>query len=140
MSVTPDQVSVIDVPPSNSFTLVCSGHASSNKTVFTWSKQVLGSGSSTELIHNGRSVIITTSGNSSSLTISETQSGGYVYTCSARIGDGQASSDTAFVSVQGEACLLQCRINQHNDLYSPQVQVFQLLLIVLTPQLQASPR
>jgi hypothetical protein len=75
--------------------------------VFTWYKQALGSGSSTELIHNGVSVIIATSGDTSTLTASETQSGGYVYNCSARIGDGAASSDTATVNVQGRASIIQ---------------------------------
>lgn len=102
VSISPAQISVIDVPPSNSFTLTCTATSASSSTkVFTWSKQALGSGSSTELIHNGGSVIIATSGDISTLTTSETQSGGYVYNCSARVGDGVASSDTATVNVQG---------------------------------------
>jgi hypothetical protein len=74
--------------------------------VFTWYKQALGSGSSTELIHNGFSVIIATSGDTSTLTASETQSGGYMYNCSAHIGDGDPSSDTAIVNVRGRLTLL----------------------------------
>ena len=104
MSVTPDQITVIDVPPSNSFTLTCAATAASNTSatiVFTWLKRTLGSDSSTNIIHNGHSVVIVTSGDTSTLTISESHSGGYVYNCSARIGDGEASSDTALVNVGG---------------------------------------
>ena len=104
MSIIPAQISVIDVPPSNSFTLTCTATSASNSMatkVFTWYKQALGSGSSMELIHNGGSVIIATSVDNSTLTASETQSGGYVYNCSARIGDGDPSSDTAVVNVLG---------------------------------------
>ena len=104
VSVTPAQISVIDVPPSNSFTLTCTVTSASSSTavkVFSWYKQALGSGLSTELIHNGGSVVIATSGDTSTLTASETQSGGYVYNCSARIGDGDPSSDTAIVNVLG---------------------------------------
>ena len=104
VSVTPDQITVIDVPPSNSLTLTCAATAASNTSammVFTWSKQILGSESSTNVIHNGHSVVIVTSGDTSTLTTSETQSGGYVYNCSVRIGDGEASTDSAFVSVGG---------------------------------------
>ena len=108
VSVTPAQISVIDVPPSNSFTLTCTATSASSSTaakVFTWYKQALGSGLSTELIHNGGSVVIATSGDTSTLTASETQSGGYVYNCSARIGDGDPSSDTAIVNVLGRASI-----------------------------------
>ena len=104
MSIAPAQISVIDVPPSNSFTLTCtatSGSSSTAAKVFTWSKQALGSGTSTELVHNGGSVIIATSGDTSTLTASESQSGGYVYNCSARVGDSDPSSDTAIVNVLG---------------------------------------
>ena len=82
VSVTPAQISVIDVPPSNSFTLTCTATSTPNSTatnskVFTWSKQALGDRSSTELIHNRGSVIIATSRDTSTLTASETRSGGY---------------------------------------------------------------
>ena len=106
VSVTPAQISVIDVPPSNSFTLTCTVTSTSTAVkVFTWYKQALGSGLSTELTHNGGSVVIATSGDTSTLTASETQSGGYVYNCSARIGDGDPSSDTAIVNVLGRASI-----------------------------------
>ena len=104
VSVTPSQISVIDVPLSNSFTLTCTATSASSSTamkVFSWSKQALGSGLSTELLHNGGSIIIVTSGDTSRLTASETQSGEYVYNCSARVGDGDASSDTTTVNVRG---------------------------------------
>ena len=104
VSVVPPQITVIDVPPSNNFTLTCtatSASATAATIVFTWSKQALGSTSSRELIHNDESVVIVTSGDLSTLTASETQSGGYVYTCSGRIGDGDASVDTATVNVRG---------------------------------------
>ena len=104
VSVTPDQITVIDVPPSNSFTLTCAATAASNTSammVFTWSKRTLGTESSANVIHNGHSVVIITSGDTSTLTTSETQSGGYVYSCNAMVGDGEASSDNAFVSVGG---------------------------------------
>ena len=104
VSVTPAQLTVINAPPSNSFTLTCTATSATNTSaeiVFAWSKQVLGSSSSTQLTDNGGSVVIVTSGNTSTLTTSETQSGGYVYNCSARIGDAEASSDTAIVSVRG---------------------------------------
>ena len=61
--------------------------------------------SSMELVHDGRLVVIITFGNVSTLTTSETQSGGYVYTCSGRIGDGDASTDTAIVNVRGMDCV-----------------------------------
>ena len=103
VSITPAQISVIDVPPSNSFTLTCTVTSTSTAVkVFTWYKQALGSGLPTELIHNGGSVIIATSGETSTLTASEVRSGGYVYNCSARVGDGAASSDTAIVNIQGK--------------------------------------
>ena len=108
VSITPAQISVIDIPPSNTFNLTCTATSASTSAatkVFTWSKQALGSGSSTELIHNGGSVIIATSGDTSTLTASETQSGGYVYNCSARIGDAEPSSDTATVNVRGITCI-----------------------------------
>ena len=108
VSVVPAQITVIDIPPSNNFTLTCTAISASDTAateVFTWSKQALGSTSSTELIHNGGSVVIITSGNVSTLTTSETQSGGYVYTCSGRIGDGDASTDTATVNVRGVDCV-----------------------------------
>ena len=104
VSVTPVQISVIDVPPLNNFSLTCmatSVFTSTATKVFTWSKQALGIQSSTDLIHNGGSVIIATSGDTSTLTASEIQSGGYIYNCSARIGDAEPSSDTATVNVQG---------------------------------------
>ena len=107
VSITPAQISVIDVPPSNSFTLTCTATSASSSTatkVFTWYKQTLGSGTFTELIHNGGSVIIATSGDTSTLTASETQSGGYIYNCSARVGDTDPSSDTAIVNVLGISC------------------------------------
>ena len=110
VSVVPTQITVIDIPPSNKFTLTCTAISASdtaaNKVIlFTWSKQALGSTSSMELIHNGRSVVIVTSGNVSTLTTSETQSGGYTYTCSGRIGDGDSSTDTATVNVRGMHCV-----------------------------------
>ena len=111
MSVTPDQITVIDVPPSNSFTLTCAATAASNTSammVFTWVKRSLGSESATQLIHNGESVSIVLSDDSSTLTTSETQSGGYIYNCSVRIGDAEASSDTAIVSVRGKKNPTQC--------------------------------
>ena len=104
VSVTPSQITVIDAPPSNSFTLTCTAMSATNTSVekvFSWSKKVLGSSSYTQLTDNGGSIVIVTSGDSSTLTTSETQSGGYVYNCSARIGDAEASSDTAIVSVRG---------------------------------------
>lgn len=106
MIVSPAQTVVIDVPPSNSFTLTCTAVSVSNtsaETLFSWSKRALGSTSYTPLVHNGGSVNIVSSDDSSVLTASETQSGGYEYNCSARIGDAESSSDTAIVSVQGNA-------------------------------------
>ena len=108
VSVVPAQITVIDVPPSNNFTLTCTATSASDTVatkVFTWSKQALGSTSSRELVHNGGSVVIITSGDVSTLTTSETQSGGYVYTCSGRIGDGDSSTDTATVNVRGMDCV-----------------------------------
>ena len=107
VSITPAQISVIDVPPSNSFNLTCTATSASSSTatkVFTWYKQPLGSGLFTELIHDGSSVIIATFGDTSTLTASETQSGGYIYNCSARVGDTEPSSDTAIVNVLGISC------------------------------------
>ena len=104
VSVVPAQITVIDVPPLNNFTLTCtatSTSASPATKVFIWSKQALGSMSSEKLIHNGGLVVIVTSGDVSTLTTSETQSGGYVYTCSGRVGDGDASTDAATVNVRG---------------------------------------
>ena len=120
VSVIPAQISVIDVPPSNSFTLTCTATSASSSTVvkvFSWYKQALGSGLSTELIHNGGSIVIATSGDTSTLTASETQSGGYVYNCSARIGDGDPSSDTAIVNVLGRASINHITIILCSNLY-----------------------
>ena len=111
MTVVPAQITVIDVPPSNNFTLTCTATSASVTAatkVFTWSKQALGSTSSMELIHNSESVVIITSGDVSTLTTSETQSGGYVYTCSGRVGDGDASTDTATVNVRGTRDVDNC--------------------------------
>ena len=104
VSITPAEITVIDVPPSNRFTLTCTAILPSNSAatkVFTWSRRALGSGSSTEIIHNGGSVVIATSGDTSTLTTSETQSGGYVYNCSVQIGDSEPASARADVNVQG---------------------------------------
>ena len=112
MSITPAQIRVIDVPPWNSFTLTCTATSNANSPatkVFTWSKQTIGSESFTEVVHNGGSVVIATSGDTSTLTTSETQSGGYVYNCTAQIGDAEPSSATAVVNVIGthaRMCLL----------------------------------
>lgn len=105
MSVTPTQITVIDVPPSNDFTLSCTATSASSTEaalLFTWSKRALGSSSSTQLVHNSDSIIIVTSGSRSALTTRETQSGGYEYVCSASVADSEASSDTAIVSVRGQ--------------------------------------
>ena len=105
VSVDPAQITVIDVPPSNNFTLTCTAISASDSAatkVFTWSKkQALSSTSPRELIHNGGSIFIITSSDVSTLMTSETQSGGYTYTCSGRVGDGDASTDTATVNVRG---------------------------------------
>ena len=105
VSITPTQITVIDAPLHNNFSLTCtatsSGSSTSATKAFTWSKGALGSSSSTPLTHNGGSVVIVTSGDTSTLSTSETQSGGYVYTCSASVGGGAASSATAHINVRG---------------------------------------
>ena len=104
VTVTPSQISVIDVPPHNSINLNCMATTPTTTSAmisFTWSKSALGSPSSTVLIHDGASVIIVTSGNTSALSTSESQSGGYVYNCSAAVGDSEPTFDTATVNVRG---------------------------------------
>ena len=104
VSITPAQIRVIDVPPRNSFILTCtatSPSSSAGTKVFTWSKRTISSESFTEVIHNGRSVVVATSGDTSTLTTSETQSGGYVYNCTSQIGDAEPSSAIAVVNVIG---------------------------------------
>ena len=46
-------------------------------------------------------MVIVTSGDTSTLTTLETQSGGYVYNCSATVGGGEPTSATATVNVRG---------------------------------------
>ena len=114
VTVTPSQISVIDAPPHNSINLNCMATTPTTTSAmisFTWSKSALGSSSSTVLTHDGASVVIVTSGNTSALSTSESQSGGYVYNCSAAVGDSEPAFDTATVNVRGlHACCLQSRL------------------------------
>ena len=116
VSVTPPTTTVLDIQPNNRFSLTCiaSTDFATAQKIFSWTKRVSGSLSSTPLTHNGGSVIITTTGqtsliSNSTLSTLETRAGTYVYTCSVSIGSSTAVTSDSTVTVRG-TCITCCSI------------------------------
>ena len=109
VQVQPSMITVLDVPPYNTFSIACTATFPANTTTnkqFVWRQ---GSSGTSSVLTTGPGVNVTnldlTSQTSTSiLSVSATLSGSFYYTCEVTVQSTQTSA-TSFVTVNGETII-----------------------------------